>query len=120
MLTKRLSVGGTFYGQRFHYNQQHESSILAFDPHVPAFDGFPPDDILNYVSHSYGVTGFARYRTSEFSRVEVDYNYDVSSYQTLTEETLEYFSYTNYLSRFAYFYGPYGDGYARMVVWRPV
>lgn len=101
LLGKRLETGFTIYGQRFQYDQGRESSILAFDRDIPMFTQFAPDNVMNYVAYSYGVEGFARYRSSKFSTVGVTYGYDVSSYKPLTGSTNEHFSFTGSLPQIA-------------------
>jgi outer membrane protein insertion porin family len=89
-----IGTGATFYGQRSHYNQGRESSIFAFQRAIPEFNELGKDNLLNYVSHSYGVTAFVQYPIPRtFSRVRLTYSYDVSDFKTLTTSTGEYFGY---------------------------
>jgi len=97
LLGKPIQTGFTVYGQRFNYNQGRESSIFAFQREVPLFDQARPEDLLNYVSHSYGATAFAQYPIRRsFSRVSLTYSYDVSDIKPLTRTTSEYFGYLNF------------------------
>lgn len=99
LLGKPIETGFTVRGQRFGFNEARESSIFAFQRDIPLFSSLPRDDLLNFVSHGVGVTGFAQYRFSDtFSRIGLTYSYDVSSYQALTEATLEYFGFLVYKS----------------------
>jgi outer membrane protein insertion porin family len=89
-----IGTGATFYGQRFHYNQGRESSIFAFQRDIPEFNELGKDNLLNYISHSYGVTAFVQYPIpGTFSHVRLTYSHDVSDFTTLTTSTGEYFGY---------------------------
>jgi len=93
LFSGRIDIGFTVYGQRFQYNQASESSIFAFQRDIPEFGQFAPGDLIDYVSHSYGGTGFARYRLRRISsEVGLTYRYDVSHYTTLTGSTADYFT----------------------------
>src|ERR1051326_6146574 len=94
---KPIQMGANFYGRRFYYNQQRESSIFEFPRNMPVFDSFPPDDLLRYIRRGYGVDGFAEYQFRDsFSSVGVTYNYDISSFRMLTQASYEYYAYVPY------------------------
>jgi len=93
MFSGRIDTGFTVYGQRFQYNQGSESSIFAFQRDIPEFGQFASGDLIDYVSHSYGGTAFARYRLRRISsEVGLTYRYDVSHYTTLTGSAADYFT----------------------------
>src|SRR5260370_35809417 len=76
---KPIETGAAVYGQRFHYNQGRESSIFAFQRNIPEFNEIVKDNLLNYVSHSYGVTGFVQYPIGgRFSHIILTYTDNVS------------------------------------------
>ncbi len=83
--------GVAIYGQRFKYNQERDSSLFAFQPTIPEFQLFFPDDLMKYVEHSYGVTLFARRRLRRFSSFGISYGFDVSDVRPLTAGTDDYF-----------------------------
>ena len=83
--------GVAIYGQRFKYNQERDSSLFAFQPIIPEFQLFRPDDLIKYVEHSYGVTLFARRRLRKSSSFGISYGFDVSDVRPLTPGTDDYF-----------------------------
>lgn len=91
-----IESGFSVYGQRFSYNQARESSILAFQRDLPQFDAFGPDNLLKYVSYSYGTSAFVRYRLRNVYRIGLTYAYDVSDITMLTSLTSDYFSYLSF------------------------
>jgi len=94
---KPIETGAAIYAQRFHYNQGRESSIFAFQRNIPAFNEIGKDNLLNYVSHSNGVTAFVQYPIhGKFSHVRVAYSYDVSDFKTLSGSTGDYFDNLNF------------------------
>ncbi|HEY6392646.1 MAG TPA: BamA/TamA family outer membrane protein [Bryobacteraceae bacterium] len=88
---KPIETGAAVYGQRFHYNQGRESSIFAFERNIPEFNETGKDNLLNYISHSYGVAGFVQFPIRNSSHFRVTYTYDVSDFTTLTAATGDYF-----------------------------
>jgi outer membrane protein insertion porin family len=93
---KPIEIGFSVYGQRFSYNQARESSIFAFQRDIPQFQAFDPDNLLQYVSYSYGTAAFVRYRLRNVYRVGLTYTYDVSDITMLTSLTSDYFSYLSF------------------------
>jgi outer membrane protein insertion porin family len=89
---KRLEAGFTLYGQRFHYDQARDASILAFSRDISEFDSFGGDNLLKYVSHSYGGTASLQFALRKFSHVGLTYGYDVTGVTPLTPSTSGYFS----------------------------
>jgi outer membrane protein insertion porin family len=95
-----FQVGAAVYGQRFHYNEERESSLTAFDREIPQFDTYDPNDVLNYISTSFGATVFAQYPVGAgFSHFDLMYGFDVSRYSPETVVTSEYFSEFNFQGR---------------------
>lgn len=94
--------GAVLYGQRFKYNQARDSSLFAFQPAIPLFSDFG-DNLLKYVEHSYGAALFARRQWGQFTRLGLDYSYDVSDLRPLTDGTSDYF----HALRFQSVSGPY-------------
>jgi len=88
---RRLEAGFTVYGQRFHYDQARDASILAFSRDIPEFDSFGADNLLKYVSHSYGGTASLQYALRRFSHVALAYGYDVTGVTPLTSSASGYF-----------------------------
>jgi outer membrane protein insertion porin family len=89
---KAIETGAAIYAQRFHYNQGREASIFAFQRNIPEFNEIGKDNLLNYISHSYGVTGFVQFPIhGNFSLVRLTYSYDVSDFNTLSPSTGDYF-----------------------------
>ena len=95
-----VQAGFTVYGQRFHYDQARESSVFAFQREIPEFNPLVGDR-LDYVSHSYGGTAFAKYPLRGISsHVKLTYSYDVSDFRTLTASTSDYFTNFNFQDLF--------------------
>jgi outer membrane protein insertion porin family len=93
---KPIESGFSVYGQRFSYDQARESSIFAFQRDLPEFESFGPDNLLKYVSYSYGTAAFVRYSLRNVYRIGLTYSYDVSDITTLTSLTSDYFSYLSF------------------------
>ena len=55
----KIQYGFTVYGQRFHYNQEQESSITAFQRTISLFNSLDPNDLIDYRSTGHGVKLFA-------------------------------------------------------------
>jgi outer membrane protein insertion porin family len=58
---KAIQYGVTLYGDRFHFNQVHESSILAFERDISVFSQMDPGDPVDYTQTGYGVKAFVEH-----------------------------------------------------------
>ena len=90
LLGKSFDIGGLVYGQRFQYDQNRESSLLAFDRNLSEFDSFDPENLQRYVSYNYGASGWLRYRFHKSFSAGVAYSYDVADVRLLTSSTGNY------------------------------
>jgi len=100
----RWKLGVTASLRRFHYNQEKESSLTAFDRDIRQYRGFQLlDDTIDYTSTGYGSTGFAQYPFhGGLSHFGLVYGYDVSAQHPITAASLEYFSeFAAYHNRFS-------------------
>ena len=96
----RTRVGATLYGQRFHYDQARESSLTAFDRAIPVFDSYSPDDLVDYISDSYGGTVFAQYPAAKgLAHFDLTYGFDLSRYSPESVVTQEYFDQFDFEAR---------------------
>jgi len=89
---KPIETGAAIYAQRFHYNQGREASIFAVQRNIPEFNKIDKNNLLNYISHSNGVTAFVQFPAGgHFSRFRIAYSYDVPDFTTLSASTADYF-----------------------------
>lgn len=96
---KRWTAGFSVRGQRFHYDQERDASILAFSRDVFQYQSWNPDDLLNYVTRSYGAAGFLQYALAGgLGHVGIAYSYDVTGITPLTPAASETFGNLHYLS----------------------
>ena len=97
LFDKPLQTGFTLYVQRFSYNQAREASILAGYDLTSVYNELGPQNLLNYVTNSYGATVFASYPLRRsFARVGLTYGYDISNIRTLTNAASSYFNYIDF------------------------
>ncbi len=97
LFDKPLQTGFTLYVQRFSYNQAREASILAGYDLTSVYNELGPQNLLNYVTNSYGATVFASYPLRRsFARVGLTYGYDISNIRTLTQAAGSYFNYIDF------------------------
>ena len=94
---KAIQYGFTVYGDRFHFNQVHESSILAFERDIPVFSQMDPGDPVDYTLTGYGVKAFVEHPLQKNkARLNVTYIYDISAIRTLTDATTDFFNELNF------------------------
>jgi len=92
-----LTVGFTVFYSRFDFNQAREASILSGTNLIPLYNQLGTQNLLNYVSNSYGFTTFASYPLRRgFSRAGISYGYTIQNIQTLTDAATTYFTYINF------------------------
>ncbi len=93
-----LTVGFTVFYSRFNFDQARQASILAGTNLIPLYQQLGSQNLLNYVSNSYGFTAFTSYPLRRgFSRVGMAYGYTIQSVRTLTDAASTYFDYINFL-----------------------
>ena len=98
-LNRPMQVGVTVNVTRFNYNQAQEASLLSGTNLVPLYDQLGTQNLLNYISNSYGFTVFASYPLKRsFARIGISYGWNVQSIQTLSNAASTYFTYTNFLN----------------------
>jgi len=97
-----IEISFTVYGQRFDYNLGRDSSIFAFQPNIPEFSKFYPEDLLNYVSYvnGQGFTASGRYRLGDHARFGIEYSYDVSDIRPQTSATSQFYTSINFSGAF--------------------
>jgi outer membrane protein insertion porin family len=92
-----LQVGFTIFTSRFDFNQARQASILAGTNLIPLYNQLGSNNLLNYVSNSYGFTTFASYPLKRsFARMGISYGYTIQNIQTLTDAASTYFNYINF------------------------
>src|SRR5580704_518207 len=92
-----LQVGFTIFTSRFDFNQARQASILAGTNLIPLYNQLGQNNLLNYISNSYGFTTFASYPLKRsFARMGVSYGYTIQSITTLTDAASTYFQYLNF------------------------
>lgn len=93
-----LTVGLTVFDSRFDFNEARQASILAGTNLVPLYEALGSQNLLNYVSNSYGFTVFSSYPLRRgFSRVGIAYGFTIQSVDALTTAATTYFDYINFL-----------------------
>jgi len=94
-----LQVGFTVFYSRFNFDQAREASILSGTNLIPLFNQLGTNNLLNYVSNSYGFTTFGSYPLRRgFARLGLSYGYTIQNIQTLTDAAGTYFDYINFLN----------------------
>jgi outer membrane protein insertion porin family len=94
-----LQVGFTIFDSRFDYDQAKQASILAGTNLVPLFNELGQQNLLNYVSNSYGFTTFASYPLRRsFARLGLSYGYTIQHINTLTNAASTYFDDIDFLN----------------------
>jgi len=97
LFDKPLQSGFTLYVQRFNYDQAREASILAGYNLNAFYNELGPQNLLNYVTNSYGATVFVSYPLRRsFARLGLTYGYDISSIKTLSDAANNYFTYIDF------------------------
>jgi len=92
-----LQVGFTIFTSRFDFNQARQASILAGTNLIPEYQALGAQNLLNYVSNSYGFTTFASYPLKRsFARMGVSYGYTIQNITTLTDAASTYFQYLDF------------------------
>jgi outer membrane protein insertion porin family len=93
-----LQVGFTIFDSRFDYNQAKEVSVLYGQNLVPLFNQLGSQNLLNYISDSYGATVFASYPLRRsFARLGLSYGYTIQDIRTLSTAASTYFTYLDFL-----------------------
>ncbi|HVT94143.1 MAG TPA: outer membrane protein assembly factor BamA [Bryobacteraceae bacterium] len=96
-LDRPIQSGFTLYLSRFNYDQARQASVLAGYDLTNLYNQLGQQNLLNYVSNSYGGTIFASYQLRRsFARVGLSYGYDVSNIKTLTQAAGSYFDYLDF------------------------
>ena len=97
LFDKPLQSGFTLYVQRFNYNQARQASIFAGYNLTSFYNELGPQNLLNYVTNSYGATVFISYPLRRsFARVGLTYGYDISHVKPLTNAADNYFDYIDF------------------------
>jgi outer membrane protein insertion porin family len=93
-----LQVGFTIFDSRFNYDQAKQVSILAGQNLVPLFNQLGAQNLLNYISDSYGATVFGSYPLKRsFARLGLSYGYTIQHVKALTTAAQDYFNYLDFL-----------------------
>jgi outer membrane protein insertion porin family len=93
-----LQVGFTVFDSRFNYDQAKQVSILAGENLVPLFNQLGAQNLLNYISDSYGATVFGSYPLKRsFARLGLSYGYTIQHVKALTTAAQDYFNYLDFL-----------------------
>ncbi len=93
-----LQVGFTVFDSRFNYEQAKQVSILAGENLVPLFNQLGAQNLLNYISDSYGATVFGSYPLKRsFARLGLSYGYTIQHVKALTTAAQDYFNYLDFL-----------------------
>src|SRR5579884_3663622 len=99
LFDRPLQAGFTVFVQRFNYDQAREASILAGADLIPLYNQLGTQNLLNYVSDSYGFTVFASYPLHRsFARLGISYGYTIQNIHTLTQASSLYYDYLNFLN----------------------
>ncbi len=102
-LDRPMQVGFTVYYRRFDFNQGREASILEGQNLTALYNNLGPENLLNYVQNSRGVTISASYpMRRHFARLGLTLGYEISNVKTLTSAADNYFQYLD----FSGVYGP--------------
>jgi outer membrane protein insertion porin family len=97
-LDKPLQLGFSVFLTRFDYNQAREASILAGTNLIPLYNQLGTQNLLNYISDSYGFTASASYPLKRsFARLGISYGYTIQSVKTLTDAATQYYDYIDFL-----------------------
>ena len=92
-----LQVGFTVFTSRFNFDQAREASILSGQNLIPLYTQLGTQNLLNYISNSYGFTTFASYPLKRsFARLGISYGYTIQNIKTLTDAAGTYFDYINF------------------------
>src|SRR5262249_8067094 len=75
-----------------------EASVLAGANLIPLYNSLGTQNLLNYVSNSYGFTTFASHLLRRsFARVGNSYGYSIQNIRTLTDAATQYYNYLDFL-----------------------
>jgi outer membrane protein insertion porin family len=97
-LDRPLQVGFTVFVNRFNFNQAREASVLAGANLIPLYNNLGTQNLLNYVTNSYGFTVFGSYPLRRsFARLGLSYGYTIQSVKTLTDAANQYYQYIDFL-----------------------
>lgn len=97
LFDRPIQSGFTLYLSRFNYDQARQASVLAGYNLTSLYNQLGQQNLLNYVSNSYGGTVFASYQLRRsFARVGISYGYDISHIKTLTDAANSYFDYLDF------------------------
>ena len=79
VMDRPLNAGFTVYYQYFNYDQAREASILSGENLIPEYNALGTQNLLNYVTNSYGFTTFVSYPLRRsFARWGLTYSFDHS------------------------------------------
>src|SRR5271157_2783331 len=79
VMDRPLNAGFTVYLQHFDYDQAREASILSGENLIPLYNALGSQNLLNYVTNSYGFTTFLSYPLRRsFARLGLTYSFDHS------------------------------------------
>jgi outer membrane protein insertion porin family len=97
-LDRPMQVGFTVFVNRFNFNQAREASVLAGANLIPLYNNLGTQNLLNYVTNSYGFTVFGSYPLRRsFARLGLSYGYTIQSVKTLTDAANQYYQYIDFL-----------------------
>jgi outer membrane protein insertion porin family len=97
-LDRPLQVGFTLFVNRFDFNQAREASVLAGANLIPLYNNLGQQNLLNYVTNSYGFTVFGSYPLRRsFARLGLSYGYTIQNVKTLTDAANQYYQYIDFL-----------------------
>jgi len=98
LFDRPLQAGFTVFTSRFNFDQARQASILSGQNLTQLFNQLGSNNLLNYVSNSYGFTTFMSYPLRRsFARLGISYGYTIQNIQTLTSTADIYFQQINFL-----------------------
>ncbi len=93
-----FQLGVSVFLQRFDYNQAREASVLAGTNLIPLYNQLGTQNLLNYISNSYGFTVSGSYPLKRsFARLGISYGYTIQNVKTLTDAASQYYQYIDFL-----------------------
>lgn len=99
VMDRPLNAGFTVYYQYFNYDQAREASILSGENLIPEYNALGTQNLLNYVTNSYGFTTFVSYPLRRsFARWGLTYSFDHSRVAPLTTAATTYFDYSSFMN----------------------
>ena len=99
VMDRPMNAGFTISYQHFDYNQAREVSMLSGENLIPLYNALGTQNLLNYVTNSYGATIFVSYPLRRsFARVGLTYGIERSNIKPLTTAATTYFDYSSFMN----------------------